>query len=205
MFLVMLVVSVVSAWPSYMGKLMRYYTEGPLDLSVIIMSAVVVFLIGYFILCVYQVISTKRMKSKRYIIVCIISMTMPFVPIGLLLGLPDLIFGVALQGVVMSTFPAFILCFVEHLATKELRGDKEWFITKISRLVSRVFIIGHSTGMIVFGVLVLIFSAVYSSAFDAVAAPSGSMPGPMACAAMGILFIVMGRFAKKSEAGTAKK
>ena len=194
-FFICTAVSLVMAWPYYINLLASYYTSGQVDLAVIIMTAIVVFLIGYFFVCVYQVFATKRMKSKHYLLVCTLSMIAPSILFAVLLGRQGEIIEPALQGILMSVFPCFLLCFVEHIATKKVRGDKEWFISKISRLVGRVFP-GHGVGLIIFGVLLLLFAPMYNALSQAQA----ELPPPISPAAYavaGVLVIVMGALAKK--------
>ena len=194
-FFICVAASLVMAWPYYINLLASYYTSGQVDLAVIIMTAVVVFLIGYFFVCVYQVFATKRMRSKHYLLVCTLSMIVPSILFAVLLGRQGEIIEPALQGIIMSVFPCFLLCFVEHIATKKVRGDKEWFISKISRLVGRVFP-GHGVGLIIFGVLLLLFAPMYTALSQAQA----ELPPPISPAAYavaGVLVIVMGALAKK--------
>lgn len=203
LFLIALAVSIIFAWPNYINLLAEYYQRGQADLMVIMMSAVVIFLIGYFLWSVFKVCTTKRMRSRRYIIVCAIAMVVPAVPVGLFLGQLSLIPSYAFQGIVMSVFPAFILCWVEHVATKEIRGDSEWFISKIARLTARVFPF-HSIGMIVFGVFVLLGGVQYKALLNLSDItrnlPTNIMTDPMTVVVAGILFIIMGIIAKKKGA-----
>ena len=201
-FFILLIVSVVTVWPMFIGRLAGYYQAGNADLMVVIMSAVAIFLIGYFLLSVIRVCQTKTMRSRRFIIVCIIAMAIPAIPVGLILGSPAMIPQFAIEGAILSILPAFLLCFVEHLATKQIRRDKEWFATKIARLINRVFPF-HSKGMIVFGVLVLLFSGLFNFLLDLSDASAyfykSGGPSPAATLAMGILFIIAGITSKKKE------
>lgn len=194
-FIICTVVSFVMVWPGYIGLLADCYTSGQVDLAVIILSAIVVFLIGYFIVCVCQVIATKRMRSKHYLLVCTLSMIAPSILFAIVMGDPGRIIEYALQGIIMGVFPCFLLCFVEHVATKKVRGDKEWFISKISRLIGRVFP-GHGVGLIIFGVLLLLFAPMYN-ALSQVQADLRPFISPAAYAVAGVLVIVMGLLAKK--------
>lgn len=171
-FFISLFTSLVFAWPWFVKLLADHYRTGRVDLVVGVLTAILVFLVGYFILSVCRVITTKQMRSRRYIIVCTASITAPFVLIAIFLGQPGLIFTYAVQGLTLSALPAFILCFVEHLATKKMRRDNEWFISKIARLLSRVFI-GHAAGMVIFGVLVVLFSAMYSFSLSLISSDGG--------------------------------
>lgn len=134
-FLIMVAVSALMIWPMYINQLSGYYREGRADLMVVIMSIVVAYLIVYFVLSVCKVLATKKMRSRRYVIVCIVVMTAPAVLVGLFLGQPSLILTFAFNGIVMSLLPAFILSIIEYAATKEIRGDKEWYLAKIMRLL----------------------------------------------------------------------
>lgn len=203
LFLIALVVSVVLAWPNYISLLASYYQRGQFDLMVVIMSAVVIYLIGYFLWSVVKVCTTKRMRSRRYIIVCAIAMAIPAIPVGLFVGQPTMFISYALQGIIMSVLPAFVLCWVEHMATKEIRGDSEWFISKIARLTARVFPF-RSTGMIVFGVFVLLGGVQYKALLGLSDItrdlPTDIMTNPMTVVVTGVLLIVMGIIAKKKGA-----
>ena len=134
-FFITVAVSALIIWPMYINQLAGYYIEGRADLMVIIMSAVVIFLIIYFLLAVCKVLATKKMRSRRYVVVCIIAMTAPAVLVGLFLGQPSLILSFAVNGIVMSLLPAFILSVIEYTVTKGIRGDNEWYIAKIMRLL----------------------------------------------------------------------
>lgn len=198
-FFVLLALSVVMVWPWYIKMLAEYFQRGQADFMVVLTSAAVAFLIFYLILSIIKVFKTKKMRSRRYILVSIITMTVPSLPVGLLLGQLELIPTFAFAGAVLSILPAFILCWVEHLATKEIRGDKEWFATKIARLLSRVFPF-HTTGMIVVGVIVILFSGILKFAFDSTGAqPIGIGTGPMTYTITGILLIIGGLVVKKKD------
>lgn len=194
-FFICTVVSLVMVWPYYIGLLADCYTSGRVDLAAIILTAIVAFLIVYFFVCVYQVFAKKRMRSKHYLLVCTLSMTAPSILFAIVMGDPGRIIEYALQGIIMGVFPCFLLCFVEHIATKKVRGDKEWFISKISRLIGRVFP-GHGTGMVIFGVLLLLFAPMYN-ALSQVQADLRPFISPAAYAVAGVLVIVMGLLAKK--------
>lgn len=194
-----LALSVTMLWPQYISQLAGYYQRGQADLMVVIMSAVIVFLIGYFLISAVRVLQTKQMRSRRYMVVCIVAMTVPAIPVGIFIGSPGMIPLFALNAIAMSVLPAFLLCFIEHIATKTIRGDKEWFITKIARLVNRVFPF-HSTGMKIFGVLVILFSGLTKFAFDLTQVPDESdVLRPIAFLITGILLIAAGIVSKKKE------
>ena len=197
-FFICTVVSLVMAWPNYIGLLADCYTSGQVDLAVIILTAIVAFLIGYFVFCVCQIIATKRMRSRHYLLVCTLSMIAPSILFAILTGHSVRIFQPVLESVLMSVFPCFLLCFIEHVATKKVRGDKEWFISKISRLIGRVFP-GHGVGLIIFGVLLLLFAPMYNALSQAQAELSPPI-SPAAYAVAGVLVIVMGALAKKKGA-----
>lgn len=203
MYLIALIAAVVFVWPDYVGRLLSYYQRGQADLMVIMMSAVVIFLIGYFLWSAYKVVATKRMQSKRYIIVCAVAMAVPAVPVGLFIGSPTMFISYAFQGIVMSVLPAFVLCWVEHVATKEIRRDREWFVSKVARLIARVCPC-HSTGMIVFGVFALLGGALCRALFEASGvigeASENIVTNPMSIVVTGILFIIMGIIAKRKGA-----
>lgn len=194
-FFIAIVVSLVMVWPYYIGLLADCYTSGRVDLAAIILTAIVAFLIVYFFVCVYQVFATKRMRSKHYLLVCTLSMTAPSILFAIAMGDPGKIIEYALQGIILGVFPCFLLCFVEHVVTKKVRRDKEWFITKISRLVGRVFP-GHGVGLIIFGVLLLLFAPMYN-ALSQVQTDLSPFISPAAYAVAGVLVIIMGALAKK--------
>lgn len=194
-FFIAIVVSLVMVWPYYIGLLADCYTSGRVDLAAIILTAIVAFLIVYFFVCVYQVFATKRMRSKHYLLVCTLSMTAPSILFAIAMGDPGKIIEYALQGITLGVFPCFLLCFVEHVVTKKIRGDKEWFISKISRLVGRVFP-GHGVGLIIFGVLLLLFAPMYN-ALSQVQTDLSPFISPAAYAVAGVLVIIMGVLAKK--------
>lgn len=134
-FFIAVAASALMIWPMYINQLAGYYREGRADLMVVIMSIVVAYLIVYFVLSVCKVLATKKMRSRRYVVVCIIAMTAPAVLVGLFLGQPSLILTFAFNGIAMSLLPAFLLSIIEFAATKEIRGDNEWYIAKIARLL----------------------------------------------------------------------
>lgn len=190
-FIIGAIVSCVMVWPMYIGQLVDYYASGRAGLAVIVMSAIMAILIGYFVVCACQVFATKRMRSKHYLLVCTLLVIAASILLSILYRDPVQIVEYAIEGVFLGIFPSFLLCFVEHLATKEIRGDREWFITKIARLLCRVCP-GHSKGMMIFGVLILLFSAMYTAI-----RPEWRPVSPMVYVGAGILVIIMGLLAKK--------
>ncbi len=192
----------ISVWPFYFRILMESYRGGAIDLATILVTIMFVSLLVYFISNAYIIISKRQMRSKHFLFVCTIVMTILLSIVSLMAG--GLTLGVfinnVLNGVAMASLPVFMLCFFEHLITKELRGDKRWFITRISMLISIIFI-GHETGMIIFGILALIGGWFFNLIYKSVGIELGGVwdMSPQIIMVVGIISVVMGILAKKNK------
>lgn len=196
-----LLYSVLKTWPDVIMQLVDAFAVGAVDFSVILAAAALVFLAAYFILSVCLVVVRKQMRSRNFLIVCAAVLTVLYSVFPLLVGRfnPVQIVINALYSLTMAALPAFILCFVEHLATKRLRGDPEWFLTKVSRLVSRVFP-GHETGMLIGGVLVVLAGMFMNGVSKVTEAEAVSgVPGPTAVIVLGAAILLMSVFARKAR------
>lgn len=163
--IIAIVFSVLSSWPRIIGILVECYKARTIDFAVILLTAVIAFLVVYFVINTYIVITKKEMRSKHFWLVSTIVLSILLAILNLLASniiaaliggyAISIVFNSALYGVSLSSLPTFFLCFVEHVATKKIRGDKQWFITKISKIISRFFG-GHTVIMIILGVLVVL-------------------------------------------------
>lgn len=139
------------SWPIYIRQLVENYSRGTIDLPVIMVTAAVAFLLIYFLLSSYQILVKKKMKAKRFLIVCVIVETILHAFFDLVSGF-DLFSLICtfFNAVMLASLPTIFLCFFEHLVTKEQRNDQRWFITRAVHCYMPVFV-GRSTGMIVVG------------------------------------------------------
>ena len=177
-------------WPTYIGSIVRNFARGTVDPPLVLMAASVVFLLAYFLFCSYTVFSKKSPRTKQYLVVGTIGATILLAMIRVLSGNVSMgeIFEALFVSVALSALPALVLCFFGHLVTKEQRGDQRWFITRVAKLISPVFI-GHSTGLIIFGAIVAVVGLGLS------ALPKSDVDVQHICVAfmaMGVLFLAMG-------------
>ncbi len=152
-FLFGLFTALLVSWPRYISVLVDCYSQGIIDLPLIMVTGSVLFQTVYFLVCAASSIKSKVRKSARYLITCTIVTTVLHSVFNLLGGALDIgsLLINALNGLSLACIPAFLLAFVDHIATKKIRGDKEWFITKVSRVFCRFFPF-HSVGVLIVGI-----------------------------------------------------
>lgn len=133
-------------WSYYISVMLRDFSHGKIGVASILIAVALAFLLIDLIRCIGIVIVSKAYQTKSYFMRgCIAS------GILLLLAVPFSILGIAS----FVSLPTLILCFAEHLATKQLRNDRRWLITRVSQSLSQVFP-GQSTGMAILGILGLL-------------------------------------------------
>lgn len=189
---------IIFSWPTYIGFLIDALKGGNLFLG-IPMILFAVFYCGYFLRCVRTVWIKKQLKARKFFLICTLVVA---IPVGILFFLTgefhiiSSLIEAVFAGLSLSSLPGFLLCFIEHLATKELRGDDRSFLKRVSIPVSNIFI-GHSIGMIIFGIFALLVSLTLLSClkFGYNLMTIGFISTVVLT---GILFIAMGILSKKA-------
>lgn len=199
--IMMICIFVIGAWPFYLGSFFYYLVNGIKSLELFIIPVVTVLVAVIFKNSISKVKATKEMQSKEFIKKCTIAVAIPYIVLDLLtfhIGIFEILENL-FTGLLLSCLPAFILCYVEHQETKELRGDEQSFLEKISKMIAGAFI-GHSTGLLVVGTVTVVVSVVIFLLGLASGMIEGVVAlGLFACAiaAVGILEIVMGKLSKR--------
>ena len=172
------------SWPFLIKMLIQDFAGGIFDLRLILMAAVLLALLAYFIFCAHTVFTKRISCLKRFLI--------PGVIVAILLALICSVSGLGFFDMLVTSIsllalPTFLLCFFEHLVTKGQRGDQRWFITRAAKLIAPFFI-GKSTGMIVFGAIIAVLGVATIA--------SGELFMPMNLILMGSLLTAMGILSK---------
>lgn len=154
--IIWLISIVLTAWSSLIGFIINNYAavSSEMDIKMAIASLAIVAV--YFIYCILVISIKKSKRSVRFLITCtvVIALVNSISQYMLNSFSGEIVFVLVVAGIWLAITPTLILCFVEHLATKKLRGDKRWFITRISEWVGKYFI-WHHTGLIVFGTIII--------------------------------------------------
>lgn len=184
--------AVLSSWPYYVRTIIKNFIRGTIDRPLILITAALIFLAGYFVFCAYKVLLHRKMRSKGYLIAGTLE-------VGLVLALVrtttggfawSAIIGSLFTGLSLAALPAITLCFLEHLITKKQRGDKRWFITLVSKQVSAIFS-RAPIGVIPFGVVALALGTLFMFALGD-AARVNDIQFYNTFRAMGVFFVAMG-------------
>lgn len=60
--------AVLSSWPYYVRTIIKNFIQGTIDRPLILITAALIFLAGYFVFCAYKVLLHRKMRSKGYLI-----------------------------------------------------------------------------------------------------------------------------------------
>lgn len=140
-------------WPYFIKLLFSDFAHGIVNPGRILIVVVLLALVAHFAFCTYSVFTKRVSCLKRFLI--------PSVVIAVLLALVSSrggqnsgdFFVLLVMSFALLALPTLLLCFFVHLVTKEQRGDQQWFIVRIAKLIGP-FLPGKSTGMIIFGAII---------------------------------------------------
>lgn len=141
------------SWPFFIRLLVLDFANGIVNPGRILIMVVLLALIAYFAFCSYTVFAKRVSRLKQFLI--------PSAVIAVLLALVSSrggqnsgdFFVLLIMSFALLALPTLLLCFFEHLITKEQRGDQRWLIIRVAKRIGP-FLPGKSTGMIVFGAII---------------------------------------------------
>ena len=141
------------SWPFFVRLLVLDFANGIVNPGRILVMVVLLALIAYFAFCSYTVFTKRVSRLKQFLI--------PSAVVAVLLALVSSrggqnssdFFVLLIMSFALLALPTLLLCFFEHLITKEQRGDQQWFIVRVAKRIGP-FLPGKSTGMIIFGAII---------------------------------------------------
>lgn len=117
-----IVFAVVLVWPQFISFMADLYMKGAVSVPLLFFTAVIIFLIGYFIRCLYIVKTKGGKRSTRFAILCIACIVIPYILLDLLsaqislLSVAERLF----YGLELALLPTIVIGCAEYRA----RGKK---------------------------------------------------------------------------------
>lgn len=148
------------AWPYIFKVIFFDFVNNIRNPGRLLVIVAVFALLAYFIFSSYTILFKRVLRLKRFLIVSGIAAVVLTALCSR--GRPEDFFVLLLIAVSLLALPTLLLCFFEHLATKERRRDQRWFITRASKLIARYFV-KKSTGMVVYGSVIVVLGILFTS------------------------------------------
>ena len=150
--------SLTALWPQYISQLIGSFAQGTFIIPTLIVTAAVVFIIGFLVFCIHRTVTTKEPMAKLFGIVTIAAYAVPYIFFDLLIrsfSITSILIRL-FNGALFAVLPTVILACVEY----KVNGG-EHLVRRIAQAVCK-----GKGGLRLFfgivGVIMLIMAIVYA-------------------------------------------
>lgn len=179
--------AMVTVWPQFIALLIGAFADGAISIPLIVFTAAILFLIYYLIHSIRKVTRTGKNMAKRYAIICIACIAVPYILLDLItIGFSlTAVLERLLYSIAFALLPTVILSCVEYKA----KGGKQPL-----RIIAQTLCRGKGGIRFIFvclGIVALILSVVFMQFMSSLGILSG-IGAVIAFLLAGIFFILMG-------------